>query len=88
MAGDCCSMIVVEAELEKVTDTSVLFFRLFIAFGHASTVFFCILLLKFAHDMDEWITHKLKGWSYMLSNGISRYFGANFDFLLLCYFFA
>ena len=40
MAGDCCSMIVVEAELEKVTDTSVLFFRLFIAFGHTSTVFF------------------------------------------------
>ena len=42
--------------------------------------FFCILLLKFAHDMDEWITCKLKGWSHMLSNGISRYFGANFDF--------
>ena len=37
-------MIVVEAELEKVTDMSVLFFRLFIAFGHASTVFYCILL--------------------------------------------
>ena len=33
-------MIVVEVELEKVTDTSVLFFRLFIAIGHASTVFF------------------------------------------------
>ena len=32
-------MIVVEAQLEKVTDTSVLFFMLFIAFGHASTAF-------------------------------------------------
>ena len=38
--------------------------------------------------MDEWTTRKLKGWSYLLFNGISRYFEANFDFLLLCYFFA
>ena len=30
---------------------------------------------------------KLKGWSNMLFNGISRYFGANFELLLLPYFF-
>ena len=81
----------------KNADTSVLFFRLAVLIFpcvHAGNICFAFCCDNYVYNnvnnnvVDEWTPCKLKSWSNMHCNGISRYFAAYFELLLLCYFFA
>ena len=78
----------------KNTETpSVPFFRLavliFLPVYVRKWCFFSILLnIRLNYMIDESTPFKLKGWPYMLCNGISLNFEAIFKLSLLCSFFA